>query len=88
MKKKVLIDILLIIAATSSTIYLSYLSAYNVLSLDDYGFVADLGTKSIWKYVADLYMNWQGRFSAFCGVVYLQNLRFILIFIQFSLSLI
>ncbi|GEM_PF-5561305 len=65
MKKKVLIDILLIIAATSSTIYLSYLSAYNVLSLDDYGFVADLGTKSIWKYVADLYMNWQGRFSAF-----------------------
>ena len=53
--KNVWLKVGLLMAALASTAYLLMLGWYNTLSLDDYGFVADIEEQG----------QWQGRFSAF-----------------------
>lgn len=56
---------LLCVAAVSTTAYLLMLGWFNTLSLDDYGFVFDISTRSPWEWMRYMYMTWQGRFSCF-----------------------
>ena len=56
---------MLCIAALSTTVYLLMLGWYNVLTLDDYGCVADVDEMGMFGYVQNMYMTWQGRWSAF-----------------------
>lgn len=46
-------------------VFLFLPECYNGLSLDDIIFWNDLEKKSIWEYVCDLYMTWQGRYVGF-----------------------
>ena len=56
---------LILSAAIITSVYLLMLGYYNVLSLDDYGCVADVDHTSVFGYVQNMYMTWQGRWSAF-----------------------
>ena len=70
-KQIIIVKLCLLIAALVSSIYLLMLAWYNTLSLDDYGFVADIEQQGHWDYMKDMYLNWQGRFSAFFVSSYL-----------------
>ena len=52
-------------AALCTTIYLLMMGWYNVLTLDDYGCIADVDNYGVFGYVQNMYMTWQGRWSAF-----------------------
>lgn len=65
MKKGEISTWLLGAAAVASTIYLLLLGWYNVLSLDDYGSIADVENMGLIGFSHDMYMSWQGRWSAF-----------------------
>ena len=55
----------LCIGGITSTIYLLLLGRYDVLTLDDYGCIADVDHIGVWGYVRSMYLHWQGRWSAF-----------------------
>ena len=70
-KQLLIVKSCLLIAALVSSFYLLMLGWYNTLSLDDYGFVADIEQQGHWDYMKDMYLHWQGRFSAFFVSSYL-----------------
>ena len=70
-KQYLIVKVCLLIAALVSSVYLLMLGWYNTLSLDDYGFVAEIEQQGPWSYTKNMYMNWQGRFSAFFVSSYL-----------------
>ena len=70
-KQYLIVKVCLLIAAVVSSAYLLMLGWYNTLSLDDYGFVADIEEQGPWEFTKNMYLNWQGRFSAFFVSSYL-----------------
>ena len=64
MKRKISIWMLCFVALCSA-IYLLMLGWYNVLTLDDYSSVASVDERGALGYVQNMYMTWQGRWSAF-----------------------
>ena len=61
---KSITDVLLIIAAIATTVYLLMLGWYNTLTLDDYAWV-DIEERGVFKWMYNVYMTWEGRWSAF-----------------------
>ena len=61
---KSITDVLLIIAAIATTVYLLMLGWYNTLTLDDYVWV-DIEERGVFKWMYNVYMTWEGRWSAF-----------------------
>lgn len=73
-KQYLIVKVCLLIAALVSSAYLLMLGWYNTLSLDDYGFVAEIEEQGPWEFTKNMYLNWQGRFSAFFVSSYLMPL--------------
>lgn len=63
--KSIIFQVLLTIAALSSILFLFLPECYNGLSLDDIIFWNDLENISIWEYVSNMYLTWQGRYMGF-----------------------
>lgn len=63
--RTIIIPALYILGAVSSIIFLILPECYNGLSLDDIIFWNDLEKVSVWEYVRNLYMTWQGRYIGF-----------------------
>lgn len=61
---RVLTNVLLVAAALVTTFYLLMLGWYNTLTLDDYGW-SDIETRGLFNWVSNVYMTWEGRWSAF-----------------------
>lgn len=61
---KSITNVLLIIAASVTTLYLLMLGWYNTLTLDDYVWI-DIENRGIFKWMYHIYMTWEGRWSAF-----------------------
>lgn len=61
---KPITNVLLIIAASVTTLYLLMLGWYNTLTLDDYVWI-DIENRGIFKWMYHIYMTWEGRWSAF-----------------------
>jgi hypothetical protein len=58
-------DVLLIIAAITSILFLFIVESFNNITLDDIGFALQLQKGSILNFVTYMYLNWQGRFMGF-----------------------
>ena len=63
--RSVIIQVLLIVAALSSMLFLFLPEFYNSLSLDDIVFYNDLQKTSILGFVRHHYLNWQGRYLGY-----------------------
>ena len=63
--KDKIIALFLILSAVSTTVYLLMLGWYNVLTLDDYSCVANVDHAGVFGFVSEMYLFWQGRWSAF-----------------------
>lgn len=61
---KSITNVLLIIAAIVTAVYLLMLGWYNTLTLDDYAWV-DIEDRGILNWMYNIYMTWEGRWSAF-----------------------
>lgn len=61
-RKDIINDILLWIAAVSSVVFVVSVEWYNSLNMDDIDFAIQLRDMSIWEFIRDKYMNWQGRY--------------------------
>ena len=64
-RKDIINDILLWIAAVSSVVFVVSVEWYNSLNMDDIDFAIQLRDMSIWEFIRDKYMNWQGRYWGF-----------------------
>jgi hypothetical protein len=64
-RDRVPVYILLFLAAVSSLVFTFMVESFNDLTLDDIGFFLQIQDKGIWKFVYDVYINWQGRFTGF-----------------------
>ena len=71
--KENLIKCVLWVAAVLSTMYILMTGWYNVPSLDDYGFIADVERIGLWNLIKTMYLTWQCRFSTFFvnGIIWL-----------------
>jgi hypothetical protein len=56
---------LLVIAAITSIFFLFIVESFNNLTLDDLGFALQLQKESIWSFIWNTYLTWQGRFMGF-----------------------
>lgn len=56
---------LLILAAITSVIFLHIVESFNDITLDDLGFALLLHKESLWKFIIEIYLTWQGRFMGF-----------------------
>lgn len=56
---------LLLAAAISSVVFLFIVESFNNLTLDDIGFALILKKESIWHFIIQMYLTWQGRFMGF-----------------------
>ena len=64
-RKDIINDILLWMATISSVVFVVSVEWYNSLNMDDIDFAVQLRDMSIWEFIGDKYMNWQGRYWAF-----------------------
>lgn len=62
---KIIHEILLCVAALSSMLFVVLIESYNTLNMDDVDFAVQLRDMSIWEFIRDKYMNWQGRYWGF-----------------------
>lgn len=56
---------LLLLAAVSSIVFLFIVEFFNNMTLDDIGFSLLLQRENLWKFITEMYFNWQGRFLGF-----------------------
>ena len=64
-RKDIINDILLWMATISSVVFVVSVEWYNSLNMDDIDFAIQLRDMSIWEFIRDKYMNWQGRYWGF-----------------------
>lgn len=66
------VQVLIALGAVASVAFLFLVEAYNAPALDDLGFINTLRDTSIWRYVANMYLTWEGRYMSFIehGVQY------------------
>jgi hypothetical protein len=58
-------EVLLVVAAITSIIFLLIVESFNNITLDDIGFALQLQKESVWKFIIEMYFTWQGRFMGF-----------------------
>lgn len=63
---------LIVLGAVASVVFLFLTESYNTPVLDDLGFINTLRNTSIGRYVANMYLTWEGRYMSFIehGVQY------------------
>ena len=64
-REDIINDILLWMATISSVVFVVSVEWYNSLNMDDIDFAVQLRDMSIWEFIGDKYMNWQGRYWGF-----------------------
>lgn len=58
------VQVLIALGAVASVAFLFLVEAYNAPALDDLGFINTLRDTSIWRYVANMYLTWEGRYMS------------------------